>query len=92
MLKKLGFSLSIVGTLLFSVAVVNNPFSSSATAQHYQVLQPNGKDVIKDEGEKEGGKEGAKAEGQKEEMCEKCKHLPSKPEGDCRCECHHRHK
>lgn len=91
MLKKLGFGFSIVGTLIFSIAVVNTPFSSSATAQHYQVLQPDGKEVVK-EGEKKEGKEGAKAEGEKEEMCEKCKHLPSKPEGDCRCDCHHRHK
>ena len=24
-----------------------------------------------------------------EAACDKCKHLPSKPEGDCKCECHH---
>ncbi|MDN3514039.1 MAG: hypothetical protein NG747_06535 [Candidatus Brocadia sp.] len=24
-----------------------------------------------------------------EKQCEKCKHLPSKPEKDCKCECHH---
>ena len=23
-----------------------------------------------------------------ETACEKCKHLPSKPEKDCKCECH----
>lgn len=92
MLKKFGFSFSIVGALIFSIVVVNNSLSSSAVAQHYQVLQPDGKDVAKDEGKKEGGKEGVKAEGQKEEKCEKCKHMPSQPEGDCRCDCHHRHQ
>ena|SRR3990172_10016571 len=24
----------------------------------------------------------------KEKSCEKCEHLPSKPEADCKCECH----
>ena len=24
-----------------------------------------------------------------EEKCDKCGHLPSKPEKDCKCECHH---
>lgn len=88
MVKKLSYSILVAGALTFGTvitAVVN-----SATAQHYQVLQPDGKDVVK-EGEKKETKE-TKAEEQKEEMCQKCKHLPSKPEGDCRCDCHHRHK
>ncbi|CAG1023316.1 hypothetical protein DOJK_02232 [Patescibacteria group bacterium] len=28
----------------------------------------------------------------KEKKCEICGHLPSKPEADCKCDCHHRHK
>lgn len=26
-----------------------------------------------------------------EKKCDKCGHMPSKPEKDCKCECHHKH-
>ncbi len=85
MVKKISLGFFVVSILTFGV--INTAFVNLASAQHYQVLQPDGKEVLKEE-----GKEGAKAEEGKEEKCKDCKHLPSKPEGDCRCECHHRHK
>lgn len=60
MLKKFGYSLVVVGALMFGFGVVNNVFIGAAKA----------------------------AEEPKEKKCEKCGHLPSKPEGDCKCECH----
>lgn len=92
MVKKLSVSFAVVGTLLFGMGIVNALVVSPAMAQHYQVLQPDGKDVVKeDQGGKAKGEEMKTGE-QKEEMCQKCKHMPSKPEGDCRCDCHHRHQ
>lgn len=88
MVKKLGYSVLVAGALTFGTVIT--AFIDSATAQHYQILQPDGKDVVKEE-EKKETKE-IRAEEEKEEMCQKCKHLPSNPEGDCRCDCHHRHK
>ncbi|MCF6159404.1 MAG: hypothetical protein E3K32_12745 [wastewater metagenome] len=87
MLKKYGFA--VVGTLILGTGIGMNSFINSAVAQHYQILQPDGKDVIK---EGEEGKTEKKAEGEKEEKCPECGHLPSKPESECRCDCHHRHK
>lgn len=87
MVKKMTYSILVVGALTFGTAIT--AFVNSATAQHYHILQPDGKDVVEEE--KKEAKE-VKAEEQKEEMCQECKHLPSKPEGDCRCDCHHRHK
>ena len=57
MLKKFGYSLVVVGALMFGVGVVNVAFMNSATAAE-------------------------------EKKCDKCGHLPSKPEKDCKCECH----
>ena len=31
---------------------------------------------------------GSVVAGEEEKKCEKCGHLPSKPEKDCKCECH----
>ena len=56
MLKKLGYSIIVVGALMLGVGAVNTAFVGTVMAE--------------------------------EKVCEKCKHMPSKPEGDCKCECH----
>lgn len=56
MLKRFGYSLVVVGALMFGFGVVNSAFIGSAVAA--------------------------------EKKCEKCGHLPSKAEKDCKCECH----
>ncbi len=58
MLKKFGYSLIVVGSLMLGVGVVNAVLVGSVVA------------------------------GEEEKKCEKCGHLPSKPEKDCKCECH----
>ena len=57
MLKKFGYSLVVMGALMFGVGVVNTVLVGSAMAE--------------------------------EKKCEKCGHLPSQKEADCKCECHH---
>jgi len=56
MLKKFGYSLVIVGALMFGVGIVNTVLVGSAMAE--------------------------------EKKCDKCGHLPSKAEKDCKCDCH----
>ncbi|HHT9113021.1 MAG: hypothetical protein HZA47_00630 [Planctomycetes bacterium] len=56
MLKKFGYSLVIVGALMFGVGIVNTVLVGSAMAE--------------------------------EKKCDKCGHLPSKAEKDCKCACH----
>ncbi|MDQ1272940.1 MAG: hypothetical protein QG591_1570, partial [Planctomycetota bacterium] len=57
MLRKFGYSLVVMGALMFGVGVVNTVLVGSAMAE--------------------------------EKKCEKCGHLPSQKEADCKCECHH---
>lgn len=57
MLKKFGYSLVIVGALMFGVGVVNTGLIGTAMATE-------------------------------EKKCDKCGHMPSKGEKDCKCECH----
>lgn len=57
MVKKFGYSLVVMGVLMFGVGVVNTALVGSAMAE--------------------------------EKKCEKCGHECSKPEKDCKCECHH---
>ena len=59
MLRKFGYSLVVMGALMFGVGVVNTVLVGSAMAE--------------------------------EKKCEKCGHLPSQKEADCKCECHHKH-
>lgn len=57
MLRKFGYSLIIVVTLMLGVGVVNTVLVGPAIAAE-------------------------------EKRCDKCGHLPSKPDGNCKCECH----
>lgn len=57
MLRKFGYSLVVMGALMFGVGVVNTVLVGSAMAE--------------------------------EKKCEKCGHLSSQKEADCKCECHH---
>ena len=57
MLRKFGYSLVVMGALMFGVGVVNTVLVGSAMAE--------------------------------EKKCEKCGHLQTKKEADCKCECHH---
>ena len=57
MLRKFGYSLVVIGALMFGVGVVNTVLVGSAMAE--------------------------------EKKCDKCGHLPSQKEADCKCECHH---
>jgi len=56
MLKKISYSIIVVGALMLGVGVVNTAFVGTAMAE--------------------------------EKKCDKCGHMPSKPEGGCKCECH----
>ena len=88
MLKKFGYSLIVVGSLMLGICAVNTVLVGSAVAaeeekkcEKCEHLPSKPEADCKCECHKA-------AEQPKEEKCEKCGHLPSKPEGDCKCTCH----